>query len=167
MCSTDSFLALLAVLFPPLAVWVKRGICSADSLINFALCCLGYLPGLLHAWYIIAKYPEESCYYPIESESSYPPAPHVYYFGPQGGPPPDTCPGPQAHSPAPPPRPNPGYGVFQQQYPQSPSPHPPAMYTNYQQQTPGDGLAGPSNGQGGLPSYAEVVRGDFKVQTQD
>ncbi|KAF8445474.1 hypothetical protein BGX38DRAFT_1194741 [Terfezia claveryi] len=43
MCSTDSFLALLAVLFPPLAVWVKRGICSADSLINFALCCLGYV----------------------------------------------------------------------------------------------------------------------------
>lgn len=31
-------------------VWIKRGICSADSLINIALCCLGYLPGLLHAW---------------------------------------------------------------------------------------------------------------------
>lgn len=35
------------------AVWVKRGICSADSLINIALCCLGYLPGLFHAWVII------------------------------------------------------------------------------------------------------------------
>jgi uncharacterized membrane protein YqaE (UPF0057 family) len=32
------------------AVWVKRGICSADSFINIALCCLGYLPGLIHAW---------------------------------------------------------------------------------------------------------------------
>jgi hypothetical protein len=31
-------------------VWVKRGICSADSFINIALCCLGYLPGLIHAW---------------------------------------------------------------------------------------------------------------------
>ena len=71
------FLFIIAILFPPLAsefqsvllvpkpkslmpatVWVERGICSVDSLINIALCCLGYLPGLLHAWYIIAKYPE-------------------------------------------------------------------------------------------------------------
>lgn len=41
---------------PP--VWVKRGVCSADSLINIALCCLGFLPGLIHAWYIIAKFPD-------------------------------------------------------------------------------------------------------------
>lgn len=41
------------------AVWVKRGVCSADSLINIALCCLGVLPGLLHAWYIILQYPED------------------------------------------------------------------------------------------------------------
>lgn len=34
------------------------GICSADSLINIALCCLAYLPGLLHAWYIISINPE-------------------------------------------------------------------------------------------------------------
>lgn len=38
MCGSDIFLGLIAVLFPPLAVWVKRGICSADSLINIALC---------------------------------------------------------------------------------------------------------------------------------
>jgi len=37
---------------------VKRGLCSADSFINLALCCLGFLPGLLHAWYIISSYPE-------------------------------------------------------------------------------------------------------------
>jgi uncharacterized membrane protein YqaE (UPF0057 family) len=41
-----------------IVVWVKRGICSADSLINIALCCLGVLPGLLHAWYIILQYPD-------------------------------------------------------------------------------------------------------------
>ncbi|KAF2103102.1 UPF0057-domain-containing protein [Rhizodiscina lignyota] len=59
MCSgSDLFLALLSVLFPPIGVWIKRGICTADSLINIALCCLGYLPGLLHAWYIISVYPE-------------------------------------------------------------------------------------------------------------
>jgi len=39
-------------------VWIKSGLCSADSCINILLCILGYLPGLLHAWYIIAKNPE-------------------------------------------------------------------------------------------------------------
>ncbi|CAK1358376.1 Plasma membrane proteolipid 3 [Cercospora beticola] len=58
MCGSDIFLGLIAILFPPIAVWVKRGICSADSLINIALCCLAYLPGLLHAWYIISISPD-------------------------------------------------------------------------------------------------------------
>ncbi|RMY78834.1 hypothetical protein D0863_00425 [Hortaea werneckii] len=58
MCGTDVFLGILAIIFPPIAVWVKRGLCSADSLINLALCCLGFLPGLLHAWYIIFTYPD-------------------------------------------------------------------------------------------------------------
>ncbi|KAI9882162.1 MAG: hypothetical protein M1823_006094 [Watsoniomyces obsoletus] len=57
-CTSDIFLCLLAILFPPLPVWVKRGICSADSLINIALCMLGGIPGLFHAWYIILKYPD-------------------------------------------------------------------------------------------------------------
>ena len=57
MCGTDCFLMLLSVLFPPIGVWVKRGLCSADSLINLMLCFLGYLPGLVHSWYIILKYP--------------------------------------------------------------------------------------------------------------
>jgi uncharacterized membrane protein YqaE (UPF0057 family) len=46
-CSADIILILLAILFPPLPVWIKRGICSADSLINIALCMLGFIPGLL------------------------------------------------------------------------------------------------------------------------
>ncbi|KAK0311530.1 hypothetical protein LTR01_003526 [Friedmanniomyces endolithicus] len=58
MCGSDIFLGLIAILFPPLAVWVKRGICSVDGLINIALCCLGFLPGLLHAWYIISIIPD-------------------------------------------------------------------------------------------------------------
>ncbi|CAI4210767.1 unnamed protein product [Parascedosporium putredinis] len=58
MCSADIFLGVLAILFPPLPVWVKCGICSADSLINILLFFLGYIPGLIHAWYIIAKYPD-------------------------------------------------------------------------------------------------------------
>ena len=39
-------------------MWIKRGICSGDSLINLLLCCLGYIPGLIHAWYIIAQFPD-------------------------------------------------------------------------------------------------------------
>ncbi|GMG45306.1 unnamed protein product [Aspergillus oryzae var. brunneus] len=54
MCGSDIFLAILAIFFPPVS-----GICTADSIINLALCCLGYVPGLLHAWYIILKYPEQ------------------------------------------------------------------------------------------------------------
>lgn len=42
---------------------MKCGICSGDSVLNIALCMLGYLPGLLHAWYIIAKFPEPVNYY--------------------------------------------------------------------------------------------------------
>lgn len=61
MCSTgcvsDIFLVCLLVLFPPLPVWIRRGFCSQDSLINVILFCLGYFPGLIHLWYIIAKYP--------------------------------------------------------------------------------------------------------------
>lgn len=91
MCTSDIFLGLIAILFPPIAgtspspqtsplpslsqslhltlltsscpktaVWIKRGLCTADSLINLGLCMLGYIPGLLHAWYIIAAYPEPS-----------------------------------------------------------------------------------------------------------
>lgn len=56
-CLSDLCLIIISVLFPPLPVWIRRGICSADSLINILLCILGYFPGLIHSWYIIAKYP--------------------------------------------------------------------------------------------------------------
>ncbi|KAK5165058.1 uncharacterized protein LTR77_009155 [Saxophila tyrrhenica] len=76
MCGSDIFLGLIALLFPPLPVWVKRGICSADSLINLALCCLGVLPGLLHAWYIIATTPEPTyTQLPQDAEQG-----HVTYY---------------------------------------------------------------------------------------
>lgn len=56
-CLSDICLIVISVLFPPLPVWIRRGICSMDSLINIMLCVLGYFPGLIHSWYIIAKYP--------------------------------------------------------------------------------------------------------------
>ncbi|KAF9894751.1 hypothetical protein FE257_006641 [Aspergillus nanangensis] len=70
MCGSDIFLGVLAVFFPPVAVWIKVGVCTADSIINLALCCLGYVPGLLHAWYIILKYPE-----PDYDDPNYEPVP--------------------------------------------------------------------------------------------
>ncbi|KAI3403131.2 hypothetical protein KGF56_004020 [Candida oxycetoniae] len=57
LCLWDICLIVLSVFFPPLPVWICRGICSYDSLINILLMFLGYFPGLIHSWYIIAKYP--------------------------------------------------------------------------------------------------------------
>lgn len=55
MC--DCILVLISLIFPPLPVWIKCGVCSAESWINIGLCLLGYIPGVLHSLYIIAKYP--------------------------------------------------------------------------------------------------------------
>jgi uncharacterized membrane protein YqaE (UPF0057 family) len=64
-CWSDVCLVMLSVLFPPLPVWIRRGFCSCDSLINVCLFILGYFPGLIHSWYIIAKYPPYSDIYYI------------------------------------------------------------------------------------------------------
>ncbi|CAH6721512.1 protein Sna4p [[Candida] jaroonii] len=69
-CLSDLCLIIISVLFPPLPVWIRRGICTMDSLINILLCVLGYIPGLIHSWYIIAKYPP----YTVEKHSK------VYYI---------------------------------------------------------------------------------------
>ncbi|KAH9946001.1 UPF0057-domain-containing protein [Epithele typhae] len=46
---------VFAILLPPLGVFLERG-CGADFLINILLTLLGYLPGIIHALYIILKY---------------------------------------------------------------------------------------------------------------
>ncbi|KAK4068702.1 uncharacterized protein Triagg1_7062 [Trichoderma aggressivum f. europaeum] len=46
---------LLAILLPPIGVFLERG-CGADLLINILLTILGYIPGIIHALYIILKY---------------------------------------------------------------------------------------------------------------
>ncbi|ODQ63574.1 cation transport-related protein [Nadsonia fulvescens var. elongata DSM 6958] len=53
-CS-DIFKIILAILLPPLGVFLERG-CGSDLLINVLLCCLGYFPGIIHALYIILKF---------------------------------------------------------------------------------------------------------------
>lgn len=52
-CS-DLILYIFALLFPPVAVLFRSGCCSSDFLLNILLTLLGFLPGLIHAWYYIS-----------------------------------------------------------------------------------------------------------------
>jgi uncharacterized membrane protein YqaE (UPF0057 family) len=53
--ASDICKIILAILLPPLGVFLERG-CGADLLINILLTILGYIPGIIHALYIILKY---------------------------------------------------------------------------------------------------------------
>ncbi len=168
MCSSDIFLALLAILFPPIAgpfpssfshqlprltllctnlVWIKRGLCSADSLINIALCCLGFFPGLLHAWYIIASYPEPSDpdYEAIPSDGGEDQRISYYYVS----------------------RREQDQGARQQQpKPQQPKPQQQQSYGATDAMNAGSSAGGEQVGEQGVPpSYEQAIQGDHKVQT--
>ncbi|KEQ59816.1 UPF0057-domain-containing protein [Aureobasidium melanogenum CBS 110374] len=52
---SDIIKIILAIILPPLGVFLERG-CGADFLINILLTILGYIPGIIHALYIILKY---------------------------------------------------------------------------------------------------------------
>jgi uncharacterized membrane protein YqaE (UPF0057 family) len=150
MSCGDLFLALIAILFPPIAVWIKSGLCTADSLINIALCCLGYVPGLIHAWYIIAKHPEHDYdYEPItDSERGGRDERVTYYYV--------NRPAPQSGARAG------GYGT-----PAGSKPVPPVPQQRPQNAIAAGPSTGAGEGEGAPPSYSEVVRGDNKVQSQD
>ncbi|KAJ1959915.1 hypothetical protein GGI12_004093 [Dipsacomyces acuminosporus] len=78
MCSCPDFLlVLLSIIFPPLGVLLRRG-CCADFLINCGLTALGYVPGLIHAWYIICKYPPDE-YEMLVDDGSYPQHGHHHH----------------------------------------------------------------------------------------
>lgn len=51
---SDVLLILVAILFPPAAVGFMTG-CSCDLLVNCLLTLLGYIPGHIHAFYVIYK----------------------------------------------------------------------------------------------------------------
>ena len=125
---------------------MKRGLCSADSIINLLLCCLGFIPGLLHSWYIIAKYPDPYDYdydsVPQDREGSH----HVIYVV-------SGQPRPQSSI---------NYGTTQGQ-----QARPQQQRNQPQQQGVVDNGAGSSDNQGVPPSYAEVVAGDNKIQSRD
>ncbi|KAM0189790.1 hypothetical protein ACHAPA_008593 [Fusarium lateritium] len=53
--SSDICKIILAVILPPVGVFLERG-CGADFFINILLTILGYIPGIIHALYIILKY---------------------------------------------------------------------------------------------------------------
>lgn len=46
------FALVFAILFPPIGVLIYDG-CGCDLLINICLTLLGFLPGIIHAMYII------------------------------------------------------------------------------------------------------------------
>ncbi|EDK37083.1 hypothetical protein PGUG_01181 [Meyerozyma guilliermondii ATCC 6260] len=52
---TDIFKLFFAIILPPLGVFMERG-CSSSLFINILLTCLGYIPGIIHAVYIIMRY---------------------------------------------------------------------------------------------------------------
>ncbi|KAI8374592.1 uncharacterized protein BYT42DRAFT_499377 [Radiomyces spectabilis] len=52
---SDIFKLIFAVILPPLGVFFERG-CTTDICINIALTILGWIPGVIHAIYIILKY---------------------------------------------------------------------------------------------------------------
>ncbi|KAG9659175.1 hypothetical protein KCU64_g4029, partial [Aureobasidium melanogenum] len=51
------FLAIVAVFLPPLSV-LKRTGCDHHLFINIVLTLFGWTPGILHAWYIILRFPD-------------------------------------------------------------------------------------------------------------
>lgn len=47
-------LIILALLLPPVAVFLKNGV-GKDLLINVVLCLLFYIPGIIHALWLVTK----------------------------------------------------------------------------------------------------------------
>ena len=45
-------LIILAIILPPVAVFLQKG-AGKDLVINIVLCLLGFLPGVLHALWLV------------------------------------------------------------------------------------------------------------------
>ncbi|PIA16621.1 UPF0057-domain-containing protein [Coemansia reversa NRRL 1564] len=52
--ASEVLLLILAFFLPPVAVFIRRG-CTADLLINIGLTILGWIPGVIHSWYVILR----------------------------------------------------------------------------------------------------------------
>ncbi|KAJ7151769.1 plasma membrane proteolipid 3 [Mycena crocata] len=53
--ASDILKIIAAIILPPLGVFLERG-CGTDLLINILLTVLGFIPGIIHALYIILKF---------------------------------------------------------------------------------------------------------------
>jgi uncharacterized membrane protein YqaE (UPF0057 family) len=51
-CASDILLIILAILIPPVAVFIQRG-CGAHLVLNIILCLFGHIPGVIHALYLV------------------------------------------------------------------------------------------------------------------
>lgn len=126
-------------------------------MINIALCVLGFFPGLLHAWYIISKYPEPSeDYEPLSGDAGENGQVTYYYV---------------AHGPPPPPQQQ-RQGRRQQQqraYGTNESVRVERPKQDGRQSQQESGVEEDRDVQGSSagvpPSYEQAVRGDHKVQT--
>ena len=47
-------LIIIAILLPPLAVFLNKGV-GKDLLINIVLCLLFWIPGLVHALWVVTR----------------------------------------------------------------------------------------------------------------
>jgi uncharacterized membrane protein YqaE (UPF0057 family) len=54
MDTNKLLLIIIAILLPPVAVFLKSGV-GKDLLINIVLCLLFFIPGLLHALWVVTK----------------------------------------------------------------------------------------------------------------
>ncbi|BAJ04207.1 YqaE/Pmp3 family membrane protein [Shewanella violacea] len=54
MDTNKLLLIVIAILLPPVAVFLKSGM-GKDLLINIVLCLLFFIPGLLHALWVVTK----------------------------------------------------------------------------------------------------------------
>ncbi|KAG5916019.1 plasma membrane proteolipid Pmp3 [Claviceps africana] len=53
--ASDICKIILAIILPPVGVFLETG-CGSHLLINILLTILGYIPGIIHALYVILKY---------------------------------------------------------------------------------------------------------------
>jgi hypothetical protein len=107
---------------------------------------LGYIPGLLHAWYIIAKFPEND--YDALQDAETGRVTYVIVQNPNGT---------QRRVPQNAVRPAQGYGTT--------APMAPPVHQN--ENGAWSNAAEGSSAGAVPPSYDEVVKGDNKVQTRD
>ncbi|MDX2118554.1 MAG: YqaE/Pmp3 family membrane protein [Planctomycetota bacterium] len=54
MQTNKLLLVIIAILLPPVAVGIKKGI-GLSLVINIVLCLLFYIPGLIHALLVVLK----------------------------------------------------------------------------------------------------------------